>query len=849
MALADMAIWIGRDIECGYLRTLDLEQPLVVPRKDPVRVELIVDKPDANGERKLEVFSRLEDSAHQTPWARHAHGFLIPHGPPTADESSPTWPPAGADPLDIAQLYGRLSDAGYHCPPDQQCISAAWRHDNEAFAELRLPDGVPADGFGVHPALLDASLQLLAADEGMRLPVSLFGATVHSSGSAALRVRVTQSAHDVVSLIVTDEDDAPVMTLSNVRLEPADRVALAARQHRDPLFCVEWMPGPPPTSPQSRHCAAVGQAIGLDAPAYPDLAGLTAALDAGATRPDAVFTAFGREPAAGTRNPATDARDAALRALTFFQEWLADNRLAETQLVVVTRGATPVPDDAAVRDLAQATIRGLAQTVQAEYPDRFLLVDLGEEDDPRTLLSAVDAGEPQVAVRDGVIYRPRMKRAQADNATLPADKDGTVLIADDSGEFGPLIARHLAAEHGVSNLLLAGRNEAVAGLAEIRKELADLGADLTVAVCDTADRHAVGTLLGSARQPVSAIIHASGTADDGIFASVTPQRFSDVVGQTIESAYNLHELSAGLSAFILFSSAAATIGSAGHACSSAAGAFLDALAGHRRAGGMPATSLAFGPWSTRPGRAADGRPSPGTETGLRPLSVAEGLALFDAAWAARPAQLFPVRLAGDELRRQARNGDLNTVFQGLIRPGSGHVRAASGTFVRRISDLPQPEQQQALLDLVCSQATELLGHHPADSVHPERAFKEIGFDSMTAVELRNRLNAATGLRLPATLVFDHPNPASVAQHLHKRLFTGDTDQQIQTGLKQLEKAISAADLDDAEGSQIAARLQELLSKLRKDKNEADRSTTERINSATADEILDFIDNEIGRPFD
>ncbi|WP_062014297.1 SDR family NAD(P)-dependent oxidoreductase [Streptomyces hygroscopicus] len=371
--------------------------------------------------------------------------------------------------------------------------------------------------------------------------------------------------------------------------------------------------------------------------------------------------------------------------------------------------------------------------------------------------------------------------------TVPAPLDGrgTVLITGGTGVLGSLVARHLVEARGVRRLVLTSRQGMQApGAEELCAELADLGAEASVIACDMADREALADLIAHTGD-LSAVVHAAGVLDDAVVESLTPERLGTVLRPKVDAAWHLHELTRemDLSAFVLFSSASGTLGAPGQANYAAANSYLDALAQHRRAQGLPAQSLAWGLWQEASGMTGhldrtDLRRMGGS--GVSGLSNDEGLALFDTATAAERAQLFPIRLNTAEL---AAGADLlPPLLRGLTRGPARKVLVGAeavadrSALPHRLAGLSAGERHSVLMDLVRDQVAAVLGHASSDTVQANKAFKDIGFDSLTAVELRNRLNAATGLRLPAALVFDHPTPAALVRHLLAELVT-DTEPQ------------------------------------------------------------------------
>nr|WP_181773151.1 type I polyketide synthase [Amycolatopsis pittospori] len=351
-------------------------------------------------------------------------------------------------------------------------------------------------------------------------------------------------------------------------------------------------------------------------------------------------------------------------------------------------------------------------------------------------------------------------------------QQGTILVTGGSGTLGGLVARHLVREYGARDVILASRSGR--GSAELAAEMKELGARVRFAACDVADRAALAALLAGipADRPLTGVVHTAGVLADAVLGQLTPEQVEQVLRPKVKGALNLHELTRDLdlSMFVLFSSGAATFGSPGQGNYSAANAFLDALAAHRRGSGLPAISLAWGLWAERSALTArldEADLSRMARGGAVALSTEDGLALFDTALATDEPMLVPVRMDLAVLRGQ---GDrLPALFRGLVRTRSRRVAGADASGARSLRTelprMPQEERDRAVLDLVRSHAAAVLGHHSADGVEPERAFKDLGFDSLTSLELRNRLTSATGLKLRATLIFDHPTPVELARRL------------------------------------------------------------------------------------
>jgi polyketide synthase 12 len=370
--------------------------------------------------------------------------------------------------------------------------------------------------------------------------------------------------------------------------------------------------------------------------------------------------------------------------------------------------------------------------------------------------------------------------------TVPAlGAGGTVLVTGGTGGLGGVVARHLVVEHGVRHLLLVSRRGSDApGAGALVAELEGLGAKVTVSACDVADRAGLAQVLAAvpAERPLAAVVHAAGTLDDGVLASLTAERLERVLAPKVAGAWNLHELTQtlDLSAFVMFSSAAGAFGAAGQANYAAASTFLDALAVHRRALDLPAASLAWGFWaeaSGMTGHLGEVDLARLRRSGFVPLATDEGLGLFDAAVRHGDATLVPAHLDLPVMRTAARSGTLPESWGQLVgvtaRPAAlgagGETSASAGDLVRRLGGLAPPDAERVVLGVVRAQVAAVLGHPGPEAVEPDGVFKDLGFDSLTAVELRNRLNTMSGLRLPATVVFDHPTPAALAAKLAAEL--------------------------------------------------------------------------------
>jgi acyl transferase domain-containing protein len=745
----ELAVHAGDQVGCDRVAELMMATPLVLDADDAVEVQVLVNGPEESGRRPFGVYTRPVE-APEGAWTRHASGVLG-SGEETAEFDTSVWPPAGAVSIEVDGFYGQLAEVGFGYGPLFQGLHAAWRRDDEVFAEVDLPDGVvDTASYGLHPALLDCALHAsqfgLATVAGGRLPFAWIGVSLHASGAHSLRVRLTTTGDDSMSLAAVDPSGAPVLSVESVVLrQVGGQLAASGRAlTSNSLFRLEWAPVP----------------AGTTAGAEPDVLELTGELVAMDRVPELVTFAVRSTGA----NPVVEStHELTAKALGVVQGWITDARFAGSRLVVVTQGAIAVADDETVADLPAAAVWGLVRTAQSENPGRFLLVDT--DTDLADVLPAVLAcSESQLAVRHGELLVPRLARVAAEPSAPSWDAEGTVLITGGTGGLGGLLARHLVADCGVRHLLLTSRRGPAAPSAQqLRAELTELGAEVTVVACDIADRESVASVL--AEYPVRAVVHAAGMIDDGILASLTPDRLAAVLRPKVDGAWHLHELTEGqdLDAFVVFSSVAGVIGSAGQGNYAAANTFLDALAQLRVASGLPALALAWGPWAQGTGMTSGlgaveiKRMSRG---GMPPMSAQQGLVLFDAATALTRANLIPTRLDLSVLRAAGDIPLLRGLVRGMRRPASS--AQSTRDLRQQLAGLDEAQRHETVRDLVRRYSAAILGHSEASAIDIDRNFLEQGFDSLAATELRNAIASATGLELPLMVVFDNKTPAGLA---------------------------------------------------------------------------------------
>ncbi|GGV64807.1 hypothetical protein GCM10010277_71600 [Streptomyces longisporoflavus] len=832
----ELAVRAGDETGCTVLEELTLAAPLVLPQTGGLQLQVRVGAPDETGRRALTVHARPDGADPDTPspWTACAQGFLAADGPAAAP-SAPAVAPGGHE--------GRTT-------------------------EVSLPEDLLADaaGYGLHPALLDAALSAFppspAADgaEGIVVPAVWRDVRLHAVGADTVGVRSARLDDDTVTLDLLDPEGRPVLGVGSLayRVVPEEEFG-AATPRGEGLSAIEWVPYDAAPGPAARWAAVAADVPGI--PRFDDLAAAARAVESGQRPFDLLLVPW---------RSTGDVHEGTHRALAFARELLAADALRDTPVVVLSRDAVVTGDDDAARlDLEAAAVRGLLRTAGAEGAGGLVLADADTDTPPLDLLaSAARAGESESAVRAGRLHVPRLRPVPADDpARQPWKTDGTVLVTGGTGTLGAVLARHLVAEHGIRDLLLLSRRGADApGATELAAELTELGARVALAACDAADRQALAAVLAAIPddRPLTAVVHTAAVLEDGVLSAMTAQQLDRVLRPKSDAAWNLHELTRDLdlTAFVLCASSAGTFGGPGRANTAAADAYAEALARHRKALGLPATAVAWAAWEHPE---AESRRS-GLDL-LAPLSAARGRGLFDRALAlGQDAGGAAAVIAGVVDRAALRAHEAVPPALRDLAPGparrSAHTAADAGaaTLAERLADLDEAERTTLVLDLVRAEAAAVTGRSDAHAIVADQAFQEMGFDSLAAVQLRNRLTAATGLSLPATLVFDHPTPRDIAGHVLDRLGPAETDVStlVLAELDRLDTMLAAVSEDERHRQMVRRRLQTMASRLDTSRLDIpaqataagdDPAPADRIESASVDELFALIDTELSGPAD
>ncbi|GAB3456918.1 hypothetical protein GCM10027570_39080 [Streptomonospora sediminis] len=795
--LLDVALHSAAHVAAGRIDRLDITAAAAVDEHTDLRIQVVAEPPNDGGGRGAHLYAKSPGG----DWRQHAS----------------------------FSLSGASADTG---------------------------PAAPGSGFMLPPAALEAALNAAAGlpgDPGTTA-ASWSEVALYQPGTESIGAKVVRNQDGSFEVFAEDPVGNPVAHIESVAMRPVPVHHYSAPRAlpRDSLFSVDWVPVALRPATGERSIAHVRARAAAD---RPDIDKLAETIAAGAACPDIAVLSLPDQGTDGVRGALFD-------VLHSIQVFLASAALTRTKLVVVTNGAVSASAGDTVPDLAHAAVWGLVRSAQSEHPGRLVLVD-GDPGDDTALAAAAGSAQAQLAFRGYRWLTPRIARAAepAQRADAPWEQGGTVLITGGTGELGRMVARHLAAEHGVRRMVLAGRRgPAAAGATDLVSELAAAGCTASVVACDAADQESLSALLDGlpAEHPLTGVVHTAGLLDDGVLESLTPERLDTVLRAKADAAANLDALTRGLpiTHFVLFSAFIGLVGGPGQANYAAANAYLDALAARRRAEGHPAVSLAWGLWDTDGGMAeqltaADARRL--ARFGVVPMRPDDCLRLFDRCHNAKEALLIPARLAlaNPELT-QAEPLPLYAKLVPAQRTetggGTSGADDAEPGIAHQLAGMSAQERENHLLRLVRSEAERVLGHATPGRLGSRARFIDQGFDSLTGVELRNRLTAITGHSLPTTLIFDHPTPLAIAGFLAAEVFPDD-HQHTGPPLGDLERRFDEIMRSPAEREAVTEHLRHLLARFEEGTHDVCAGDAEnvddRLDSASDDEIFAFIDNELG----
>lgn len=776
-ALTDIALRASRECTGTYESMMLNEFTFVAPLAcgpgldDGIQVQVLIGEPDGYEKRTVDIYSRPNGTPTQHEWTRHATGVLKlipslnPGGEVSMNDTEPTRDNEEHDNdgkmFDISAAYSALANAGISYGPSFQRVRAVWgpqsglQDQNELRALIDPLHTQRNSMYAVHPAVLDAALHasLLAEPDtsavNVRLPFLFRGVRIASSVPAGpVIARIRKLGENTFSVLVTDEATGVLVAeVSEVITRTWQRPANAGPVTGD-LYRLQW------DKPAQIKTAGGSKDSPLE---YEEIYRVRS-------------TCLGKNTV--EKGVIEDSvHQAVADVLGVVRRWSGTKGYSGGRLVIVTEKASIDTDP----DFASAAVWGFVRSAQAEFSGgRIVLVDLdGSTESEAALTPSIASREEVFALRRGQIMVPRLRKvslvAETPTSASTLEVSGTVLITGGTGGLGALLSRHIAHAYGAKNMLLVSRSGMKApGASQLHDDLSSAGAVLHIEACDCGDREQLGTLFSNISRkglpPISAIIHCAGVVDDAVLSSQTPGRVSCVLRPKVDAAWHLHELApASVRSFILFSSFVGILGNEGQAAYTAGNAFLDALARYRLSRGLPALSLAWGPWLNEVGMAADNRLKFHNSRldNAKPFTDQQGLELFDRSiqrLATPEAVVMPLLV----------DGSFPLISSGTALETNIPAGNAGGTWRKQLAHTPPDQRDGKLLGLVRDEVAAVLGYQDQDL--PDRPLADLGFDSSTSVLLSNRLRRSTGLLdLPVTLAIDYETLPALVEYLSGRL--------------------------------------------------------------------------------
>ncbi|MGJ7909083.1 SDR family NAD(P)-dependent oxidoreductase [Actinopolyspora sp. H202] len=848
--VAELVLHAAVELGTGGLTSLTADSWWPLDDRRGWLVQLTVSPGEEHGQRSFVVRGRPRDAGEDEPWCTHASGTLLGEDSPEQElDALGEWSPAGAEPAagDTGELLaGRGIDIGPTLPP----VDTVRNRGETWFVEAVLPADLATDvdsngtaSFRLHPALLETVLRTVVAHaidtEGPLLPAEWRDVRLHAFAATAVRARITHLGDAEFRIELFDPSGSPVATIDRCSFRPvaAEDLPRAPRRSADSLHRVEARPVPARQAPEEPNPVRVVRFPEFD----PTSEGIREATRLGLAR---LRDSLAAEPPEGER------------------------------VVWVLRGAVAAGDDDHPPNPATAALWGLGRSFSAEHPEHGLvLLDTDTERDEADLAALVRRApeeEHQLVERDGALTVLRLVRAPVSESPAedPAAEDpaegaslasGTVLVTGGTGGLARFTCHHLVARHGVRHLMLLSRSgKRAAGADALVRELEAAGAaTVTVTACDVGDRARLAEALGDIppERPLTGVFHTAGVLDDGLIGDLTPERVDTVLRPKVDGALHLHELTehTELSAFVLFSSVAGTIGGPGQANYAAANAALDALAERRAHRGLPALSLAWGVWAEA-GLATELDEQLRKRldrTGMLPIDRESGTALLDAALRGSTTVVAPAPIDRPLLRRRVstRPETVPVMLRSLVRGPLRRAAAGGGTgseLATRLERLPEAERAPALLEAVRSELAVVLGLSGSSAVPPDRPVRELGLDSLMAVESRNRLAALVGVPLSANLLFDHPTPEELAGVLGEKLGwgTGATRRNVSDEESRIRDLLATIPLARLRETGLLTPLLEVAEGVGTE-NAGETTEAGEIDSMNVDDLLRLVDEGQG----
>ncbi len=802
----ELAWTVGQSIGATVVEELTLFSPLVLIEKKPRQIQIKVEKANEDGKSQFTVYSReenLEDKLERL-WNKHAKGILSKEEIKIESrEELGEWPPIDAQPIEITGLYDKFKELKLDYGTEFQGLKEVWLKNDYLYAKVELKQQTQeADKYKLHPALLDAALHTIffanlgTKEKFVKIPFRWTGAKLYAVGAKELYLRmrvredeIEMSLYDIAGQLLAEIENLSLRKAENEQIKAS---VLEQTQENQHLYTLKWQVVKTEAIFDDNIVDRLEDYILLGKDNLSNELGIKTITSIEALKeylsktkeaPKALIINLINEKE-NVGELATKAIAQTEKTLLQIQELLKIEQLQKTKLIWITQQAVSVGVSDKVEDLSNTPIWGFIRSVRNEYIDRqFQLIDIDSQTNENQLINSFSLSESEIAIRSGAILIPQLqnyKTSQQKTALAEfINLAGTTLITGGLGEIGSVVAKHLVTNYKVKNLVLTSRKASSSANALLLKiELEKLGAKVEIAECDVADYQSLKKVIDSIEKnsPLKAVIHCAGVLEDAIVVEQNKEKLDKVLLPKVAGAWNLHKLTKDLDLelFIMMSSFAGIIGSPGQSNYAAANAFLDSLASYRQNQGLPAQSLAWGFWKQQ----GYGMTSSLTDVdiarikrqGLEVMTPQQALALFDSAISSQKAFLVTAYInlsASSSITTPA-------LLRGMVKEPKprASTKGQIGNVVLRqqLAKTPEKERLAVIMPLVNKEIAMVLALSNTEALVADQPLKELGLDSLMAVELRTRLSSKFSIDLPSTFAFDYPTPKAIATFLLEKAF-------------------------------------------------------------------------------
>ncbi|MBL8197234.1 MAG: SDR family NAD(P)-dependent oxidoreductase, partial [Blastocatellia bacterium] len=790
-AILELTWAAGEVVGAERVEELMLIKPIVLSTSISLQLQIRVGVKDSNGKYEINIYSRPENEI-EGEWVKNATGSLNSERVEQSIKELKEWPPEGSEYVELNGFYSEVKELGLDYGRVFQGLKEVWRKDRDLYVRVELgkEQVEEAKDYGLHPVLLDSVLHVLFVDgkerekQEVKLPFEWRGAKLYASGAKEIYACLEMKGEQNAKLSLYDSARLGLGEIEGLRLQQANANQIQGLVNTEHLYQVSWRSvNKVKEESKLTNSIIIGEgelSNKLKIKNVPSINEIKYYLEKEIPRKIIIDNTklFNIEINDETKLVTQE-------ALKQLQELLLEEKLRNSELIWVTQEAIATETDENILGLSQSGIWGLIRSARNEHISRQIrLIDIDIWTDKEQLVKAINVEEePEIAIRKGKMIVPRLVKSNVSNEESNNWKNqldkATVVITGGTGELGSLVAKHLVTKHGAKNLLLVSRRGLEApGAIELEKELEQQGTEIEIVSCDISNYVALEEVIKSLSgdKPIVGVIHCSGVLDDGVVLEQNEERLAKVMSSKIDGAWNLHLLTKekNLDFFVVFSSIAGVIGTLGQSNYAAANTFLDALAAYRQQQGLPGQSLAWGLWNQMgvgvTSQLTNADLARMKRQGIVGLSPSEGLELLDKAISKSVSLLVPASLS--LTNRQ----DIPALLRELVKQkskkevSSKEATKETSELKKRLARLSEKERFSSVVSIVQTEIAMVMSLSNTDGIPAEKQLKELGLDSLMAIELRNRLSMRCDIELPTTLAFDYPTPSDIAKLLLEKAF-------------------------------------------------------------------------------